>query len=130
MSRVTSVLFRVDRDAEPVLLDKLEGPAGYSELALERIVRVRHRPDAHNAFASARAQLAVQDGERIELHPHLVEVLDAVAIAAAVAVDAAVRAPPVQVHVVVDAEPLRIVVADFLEDGFRPDRFHGCSIPE
>ena len=51
------------------------------------------------------AQLVTEDLQRVCLAPYRIKVADAVAVAAAVTVYAAVAAAPVKVHIIVGAEP-------------------------
>src|SRR5699024_9685888 len=76
------------------------------------VVRVAHGAQPHEAGAHLPRQLVPQQGQGVLLGPHPAEVPDAVAVAAAVAVDTAVGTAPVQVHRVVGAEPGRALVSD------------------
>ena len=56
------------------------------------------------------AQLVTEDLQRVCLAPYRIKVADAVAVAAAVTVYAAVAAAPLKVHIIVGAEPARGLV--------------------
>ncbi len=95
-----------DVDGEAVVRDDLQRATGQVELRFQRHVWIVHRAGADGALDPFARQLIPQQIERVGLHQHVVvEVLDLVALAARVAVDALVLAAPVQVHGVFDPEP-------------------------
>ena len=91
--------------------------------ALKRVIRVAHRAGGDHAGAGLAAQIVADDAQGILLCVYGVEIVVAVAFRAAVAVDAAVAASAVDIHVVARAEPARAVfrVGD---DGFCRDGLH------
>ena len=91
--------------AAAVGVDELQGVAGEEELLLEGGVGVAHGTHSDEGRADFPGQLVPEQGQRVRLGGHPVKVRDVVAVAAAVAVETAVAAAPVQIHGVVGAEP-------------------------
>ena len=120
--------FRDDRHAEAVFRKQRECAACQPLGALVRIIRIAHRAGADNAGVLLAAQLVPQQQERVLLGVNMVEIVVAVALRAAVAVNAAVRAAAVQIHVPVRAEP---VLRAFLpcQQRFCGDGVHGRTLP-
>ncbi len=74
------------------------------------------------------AQFPLQYIQRIFLGAHLVKIFDLIALAAAVAVNAAMAAAPVQIHIVVAAKPILLLTVAG-KDGFCRDIFHHFPFP-
>ena len=77
--------------------------------ALERVVRVAHRAGGDYARLRFAPQVVANDAQRVLLGADGVEIVVAIAFRAAVAVDAAVGAAAVDIHIVARAEPARAV---------------------
>ena len=86
-------------------VDELQGVAGEEQFLLKGVVGIAHGAHADEGRADFPGQLVPEQGQRVRLGGHPVKVRDVVAVAAAVAVETAVAAAPVQVHGVVGAEP-------------------------
>ena len=110
--------------ATAVGVDELQSVAGEEQLFLKGIIGVAHGAHTDEGRADLPGQLVPEQGQRVRLGSHPVKVRDAVAVAAAVAVEAAVVAAPVQVHSVVGAEPGGGPVPD--QDVFGGDIVHGA----
>ena len=100
------VAFRGSRRAEPIGVQQLQSVPGQQLGLLKGVVRIAHGAHSGKAGLYLPPQLIPQDAQGVLLSPHLVKALNAVAVAAAVAVDAPVAAPAVEVQRVVGAEPL------------------------
>lgn len=87
------------------------------------IVRIAHRARPHHAGLDLPAQIVPHDLERIFLDAHRVEAVDPVALGAAVAVNTAMAAAAVKVHIVIRAEPFAAFRAR--HDGFGGDGLNG-----
>ena len=103
--------FGRDGHAAVVSVDQLQGVAGEPHFPFKGVVGVAHRPGGDEGGPGLPGQVVPEDAQGVRLGPHRVKPLDAVAVAAAVAVQAAVAAPPVDIHGVVSAEPLGVPVA-------------------
>ena len=95
-----------DGRAAAIGIDQLQGVPGQLQVLLEGVIGIAHGTHADEGGPRFPGQIVPENPKGIRLHPHGVEPLDPVAIAAAVTVQAPVTAPPVEVHGVVGAEPL------------------------
>lgn len=79
-------------------------------LLLKGIVRVAHRTRTHNACPDLAAKLVAENLQTVFLSADSLKILDLVAVASAVAVYAAVAAAPIEVDIIVAAEPVRRLI--------------------
>lgn len=105
--------FGSDGHAETVSFQKQQRAAGEPQPRFQRIVGVAHGTCAHQAFFALAAQIAFHQRQRVFLDTYGVELLDLVTVAAAVAIDTAVAASAVQVHIIVRAEPRLVLRARY-----------------
>ena len=78
---------------------------GEPELSLQRIIGVAHGAGSHHAPLYLPAQVVPDNGQGIFLDGDMVEVGVVITAAAAVAVDAAMGTAPVEIHIIIGAEP-------------------------
>ena len=84
---------------EAVPVDNFKTLAGEPELCLQREVRVAHRAGADHGWFAATGELSVENLRRIALDFNVFKVaLKLIAVATTIAVDAAVRTAPIEVH--------------------------------
>ena len=119
------VAFGRNRYAEAVSREQLEGVPRELFGALERVIRVAHRPCGHHTRAGLTAQVVPNDAQRVLLGVYRVEVIVAVTLRTAVAVDASVRAPAVDIHIVARSEPA-CPVFRICDNGLCRDRLHSA----
>ena len=117
------VAFGGDGHAEAVGRKQLERVPRELFGALERVVRVAHRAGGHHARPGLAAQVVADDAQRVLLGVHGVKIVVAVTFRAAVAVDAAVRAAAVDIHIIARTEPA-CAVFGVCDNGFRRDGLH------
>ena len=122
------VALGIHRHPAVIGVDELQGVAGEEEFLLEGVVGVAHGPHGDEGGPDLPGQLVPEDAQGVRLGGDPVKVWIAVPVAAAVAVQTAVAAPPVQVHRVVGAEPGGGFAAD--EDVFGGDVVHGKRLPQ
>ena len=109
--------------------DDLQRAPGQVALLFQRLVRVVHRAGADGPPDALAGQGVLQQFHRVHLDQHVLEILDPVAIAARVAVDALVLAASIEVHVVLQPEP-GIGLLDVVEEGLGVNFFnHRSSQP-
>ncbi len=109
-------------------VQKLQGVAGELFGLLKGIVWIAHGAGTHNAGSDLAAKLVPQDRQAVFLCSNSVEILDLVAVAAAVAVYAAMTAAPIEVDIIVAAEPVGGLV--FLQYRFCGYGFNNAPSPK
>ena len=105
-------------------IDEFQGVVGEEQPFLKGIIGVAHGAHTDEGWADLPGQLVPEQTQRVRLGSHPVEVRNVVAVASAVAVEAAVTAAPVQVHGVVGPEPGGGPVPD--QNVLGGDIFHGA----
>ena len=114
--------FRYNSKPEAEGVDKLGGVSAQKLGFLKGIIGVAHRACSDNARLNLTAQLVPQDFKGVFLFADGIKILYPVALASAVAVDTAVAAALVEIHIVVVSEPVGAFV--FLQYGFSGYCFH------
>ena len=69
------------------------------------IVRITHGSRGHDSSLYLAAQIVPDDPKRVLLSHDLVKFLDSIALGAAVAVDAAMAAALIDIHIIISAKP-------------------------
>ena len=112
-----------DDNAKAIPVNFFQGAPCQLLVLFKEIVRVTHRAGMDDPCPPPGAQLPLQYIQRIFLGAHLIKIFDLIAFAAAVAVNAAMAAAPVQIHIVVAAKPILLLTVAG-KDGFGRDIFH------
>ena len=95
------------RNGRPALVgvDQLQGVSGQLEGRLKGIVGVAHGPGSDEGGPDLPCQVVPQDAQGVCLGLHRIKVRVLIAGTAAVAVQAPVAAPPIDIHGVIRPEP-------------------------
>ena len=97
--------FRGNRHAIAVTQQQFQRAARQALVLFKGIIGIAHRAHAHHALAGMAAQLTFQQLQRILFAPHTVEFMHLITGGAAVAINTAVAAPPVEIDVPAMTEP-------------------------
>ena len=97
--------FRGNRHAIAVTQQQFQRAARQALVLFKGIIGIAHRAHAHHALAGMAAQLTFQQLQRILFAPHAVEFMHLITGGAAVAINTAVAAPPVEIDVPAMTEP-------------------------
>ena len=123
------IAFGSDSGTETVSCQQFERVARELLGALERIVRITHCAGGDHARACFAAQVVADDAQRVLLGADCVKIIVAVAFRPAVAINAAMAAAAVDVHIIACAEPV-CGAFGIGDNGFGGKHLHsGSSFP-